>query len=187
MKYIVFWWTTLGFTLNRIQCTVSRREGAGAVEKPSSPVQPERKSKKRSTAEEPWGSLCGTVLLHSSSRTGRWKWSCGWSAGMHRLWTTVARLRPLTTTQTAQSLSQPRLLVIEGGLRTFQPPRHLNTSVTAEPFLNGTSSNYVEEMYYAWLENPKNVHKVLYAWKICVPLLWMPPHLLNGNRYMSKI
>ena len=34
--------------------------------------------------------------------------------------------------------------------------------MAAEPFLNGTSSNYVEEMYYAWLENPKNVHKVIY-------------------------
>uniref|UniRef100_A0A8C2L4U6 2-oxoglutarate dehydrogenase complex component E1 n=1 Tax=Cyprinus carpio TaxID=7962 RepID=A0A8C2L4U6_CYPCA len=35
--------------------------------------------------------------------------------------------------------------------------------VAAEPFLNGTSSNYVEEMYYAWLENPKSVHK---SWDI---------------------
>ena len=81
---------------------------------------------------------------------------------MHRLRTTVARLRPLTAAQTAQSLSQPRLLAIEGGLRTFQPVRRQNTSVAAEPFLNGTSSNYVEEMYYAWLENPRNVHKVAY-------------------------
>lgn len=95
----------------------------------------------------------------------REKRTCGWSAGMHRLRTTVARLRPLTMTQTAQSLSQSRLLLIERGLRTFQPLRQPNTSVTAEPFLNGTSSNYVEEMYYAWLEDPKNVHKVLYAWK----------------------
>uniref|UniRef100_A0A8C9ZRR1 2-oxoglutarate dehydrogenase complex component E1 n=1 Tax=Sander lucioperca TaxID=283035 RepID=A0A8C9ZRR1_SANLU len=82
---------------------------------------------------------------------------------MHRLRTTVARLRPLTAAQTAQSLSQPRLLAIEGGLRTFKPTRRLNTSVVAEPFLNGTSSNYVEEMYYAWLENPRNVHK---SWDI---------------------
>uniref|UniRef100_A0A4W6F263 2-oxoglutarate dehydrogenase complex component E1 n=1 Tax=Lates calcarifer TaxID=8187 RepID=A0A4W6F263_LATCA len=82
---------------------------------------------------------------------------------MHRLRTTVARLRPLTAAQTAQSLSQPRPLAVEGGLRTFQPARRLNTSVAAEPFLNGTSSNYVEEMYYAWLENPRNVHK---SWDI---------------------
>ncbi|KAI3362464.1 hypothetical protein L3Q82_012754 [Scortum barcoo] len=82
---------------------------------------------------------------------------------MHRLRTTVARLRPLTAAQTAQSLSQPRLLAFEGGLRTFQPLRRLNTSVAAEPFLNGTSSNYVEEMYYAWLENPRSVHK---SWDI---------------------
>nr|XP_014341840.1 PREDICTED: 2-oxoglutarate dehydrogenase-like, mitochondrial isoform X2 [Latimeria chalumnae] len=28
-----------------------------------------------------------------------------------------------------------------------------------ESFLSGNNSNYVEEMYYAWLENPKSVHK----------------------------
>lgn len=90
------------------------------------------------------------------------------SADMHRLRTTYARLRPLTAApHTAKTLSQPRLFSVESGLRTLQPARHLNSSVTAEPFLNGTSSNYLEEMYYAWLEDPKNVHKVLYAiWKL---------------------
>ena len=41
--------------------------------------------------------------------------------------------------------------------------RHVSTpatSVIAEPFLNGTSSTYVEEMYDAWLADPKSVHKV---------------------------
>ncbi|XP_030059146.1 2-oxoglutarate dehydrogenase-like, mitochondrial [Microcaecilia unicolor] len=33
------------------------------------------------------------------------------------------------------------------------------SSGVTESFLNGSSSNYVEEMYYAWLENPKSVHK----------------------------
>nr|XP_033798845.1 LOW QUALITY PROTEIN: 2-oxoglutarate dehydrogenase-like, mitochondrial [Geotrypetes seraphini] len=37
------------------------------------------------------------------------------------------------------------------------------SSGVTEPFLNGTSSNYVEEMYYAWLENPQSVHK---SWDI---------------------
>lgn len=94
------------------------------------------------------------------------------SADMHRLRTTYARLRPLTAApHTAKTLSQPRLFSVESGLRTLQPARHLNSSVTAEPFLNGTSSNYLEEMYYAWLEDPKNVHKVLYAiWKLSVLL-----------------
>ncbi|XP_069557206.1 2-oxoglutarate dehydrogenase complex component E1 [Brachyistius frenatus] len=75
---------------------------------------------------------------------------------MHRFRTTVVRLRPLT----AQSQSRPRPAAVGGGSRTFQQPaRHLTSSVAAEPFLNGTSLNYVEEMYYTWLENPKNVHK----------------------------
>ncbi|XP_054916621.1 2-oxoglutarate dehydrogenase complex component E1 isoform X1 [Poeciliopsis prolifica] len=82
---------------------------------------------------------------------------------MHRLRTTVARLGPLAAAQTAQSAPQSRLLALEGGARTFQPVRSLSASVAAEPFLNGTSSNYVEEMYFAWLEDPRNVHK---SWDI---------------------
>lgn len=33
------------------------------------------------------------------------------------------------------------------------------TALAAEPFLNGSSSNYVEEMYTAWLQDPKSVHQ----------------------------
>lgn len=39
--------------------------------------------------------------------------------------------------------------------------RYFSTSVAAEPFLNGSSSIYVEEMYNSWLGDPKSVHKVL--------------------------
>uniref|UniRef100_A0AAY4CU83 2-oxoglutarate dehydrogenase complex component E1 n=1 Tax=Denticeps clupeoides TaxID=299321 RepID=A0AAY4CU83_9TELE len=79
---------------------------------------------------------------------------------MHRLRTCAARLRPITASQTARTLSQQRPAALT---RTFQPNRHYTAPVAAEPFLNGTSSNYVEEMYYAWLENPKSVHK---SWDI---------------------
>uniref|UniRef100_A0A671NSB6 2-oxoglutarate dehydrogenase complex component E1 n=1 Tax=Sinocyclocheilus anshuiensis TaxID=1608454 RepID=A0A671NSB6_9TELE len=82
---------------------------------------------------------------------------------MHRLRTCAARLRPLTASQNAPSFSQQRTAVTPGALRTFQPFRCYAAPVAAEPFLNGTSSNYVEEMYYAWLENPKSVHK---SWDI---------------------
>ncbi|KAL0183094.1 hypothetical protein M9458_022469, partial [Cirrhinus mrigala] len=78
---------------------------------------------------------------------------------MHRLRTCAARLRPLTASQNAPSFSQQRTVAAPGALRTFQPFRCYAAPVAAEPFLNGTSSNYVEEMYYAWLENPKSVHK----------------------------
>ncbi|XP_041914662.1 2-oxoglutarate dehydrogenase, mitochondrial isoform X1 [Alosa sapidissima] len=81
---------------------------------------------------------------------------------MHRLRTCAARLRPLTASQTAQSASQTRPAAA-GAPRTFQHIRCYTAPVAAEPFLNGTSSNYVEEMYYAWLENPKSVHK---SWDI---------------------
>lgn len=44
--------------------------------------------------------------------------------------------------------------------RVFLHDQRYVSSGTSEPFLSGSNSNYVEEMYYAWLENPKSVHKV---------------------------
>lgn len=105
--------------------------------------------------------------LHPKSLQDPCAQQCCLSAGMHHLRTTYARLRPLTAAHTARTLTQPRLSSIEQYLRTLLPARNLNSSVTAEPFLNGTSSNYLEEMYYAWLEDPKNVHKVLYDLELC--------------------
>ncbi|KAK3550196.1 hypothetical protein QTP86_021223 [Hemibagrus guttatus] len=80
---------------------------------------------------------------------------------MHRLKTFAARLRLLTTAQSAQMFLQQRSAAC--ALRTFQSKRCYTAPVVAEPFLHGTSSNYLEEMYYAWLENPKSVHK---SWDI---------------------
>ncbi|NXE29579.1 ODO1 protein, partial [Ardeotis kori] len=78
---------------------------------------------------------------------------------MLKLRTCVAKLRPAMASQTVQTISQHR----PAALRTFQQIRCYSAPVAAEPFLSGTSSNYVEEMYYAWLENPKSVHK---SWDI---------------------
>lgn len=38
--------------------------------------------------------------------------------------------------------------------------RHYSATAAAEPFLNGSSSAYVEEMYNSWLADPKSVHVV---------------------------
>ncbi|XP_028313717.1 2-oxoglutarate dehydrogenase, mitochondrial isoform X3 [Gouania willdenowi] len=80
---------------------------------------------------------------------------------MLRLRTCAARLRPLTASQAAQTVAQQRPITgtNRGHSRTFQPIRSYTAPVASEPFLNGTSSNYVEEMYFAWLEDPKCVHK----------------------------
>ncbi|XP_055518413.1 2-oxoglutarate dehydrogenase complex component E1 isoform X2 [Leucoraja erinacea] len=74
---------------------------------------------------------------------------------MHRLRTCAAKLRPLTASQTVKNVSHSGAAVS----RTFQQWRFYTAPVAAEPFLSGTSSNYVEEMYFAWLENPQSVHK----------------------------
>lgn len=98
---------------------------------------------------------------------------------MHRLRTCAARLRPLTASQAAQTVSQQRPITVTstGGTRTFQPIRCYTAPVASEPFLNGTSSNYVEEMYYAWLEDPKSVHKVRSAAAPC----WSGGHTQGGG------
>ncbi|XP_034152739.1 2-oxoglutarate dehydrogenase, mitochondrial isoform X2 [Esox lucius] len=82
---------------------------------------------------------------------------------MHRLRTTVAILWPITVNQRAQGQSQARRFAAGGPLSTSEPMRNYTASLSAEPFLNGTSCNYVEEMYNAWLENPRSVHK---SWDI---------------------
>ncbi|KAM6040507.1 2-oxoglutarate dehydrogenase complex component E1 isoform 1-T1 [Chlamydotis macqueenii] len=78
---------------------------------------------------------------------------------MLKLRTCVSKLRPVMASQTVRTISQHR----PAALRTFQQIRCYSAPMAAEPFLSGTSSNYVEEMYYAWLENPKSVHK---SWDI---------------------
>jgi len=39
-----------------------------------------------------------------------------------------------------------------------QQQKNYATQAAAEPFLNGSSGAYVEEMYNAWLQNPQSVH-----------------------------
>lgn len=38
--------------------------------------------------------------------------------------------------------------------------RDYSVPAAAEPFLNGSSSQYVEDMYNAWLADPSSVHAV---------------------------
>ena len=49
-----------------------------------------------------------------------------------------------------------------GSKVSFQRYRWHQTAalVAQEPFLNGSSSNYVEDMYLSWKEDPKSVHRV---------------------------
>lgn len=38
--------------------------------------------------------------------------------------------------------------------------RKYNVPAAAEPFLNGSSGQYIEDMYNAWLADPSSVHAV---------------------------
>jgi len=78
---------------------------------------------------------------------------------MHRLTNAIGSVgRPLASQALQRTFaSSPVKTLMQGG-RLYSTPA---TSVVAEPFLNGTSSTYVEEMYESWLENPSSVHKVM--------------------------
>lgn len=71
---------------------------------------------------------------------------------MHKLKIVVGRVRPLVSSLANRNLATTS---VTAQSRTAVP----SSSLVAEPFLNGTSSSYVEEMYESWLENPKSVHK----------------------------
>lgn len=42
----------------------------------------------------------------------------------------------------------------------LQIPSRLYNSAAAEPFLNGSNTGYIEEMYNNWLRDPASVHAV---------------------------
>ncbi|XP_067828627.1 2-oxoglutarate dehydrogenase-like, mitochondrial [Heptranchias perlo] len=69
---------------------------------------------------------------------------------MNHLRTFTAKFKPLTV----KKLTQHNVAV-----RMVLQSRLCSTPGASEPFLNGSNSNYLEEMYYAWLANPKSVHK----------------------------
>lgn len=50
--------------------------------------------------------------------------------------------------------------LLGSGTLSFQRWQKTAALVAQEPFLNGSSSNYVEEMYLSWKEDPKSVHRV---------------------------
>jgi 2-oxoglutarate dehydrogenase E1 component len=68
---------------------------------------------------------------------------------MHR-----ARLAKNFVALLQKEVGQSRLkheLIVPASIRLYN-------SAAAEPFLNGTSSSYVEDMYNAWLKDPASVH-----------------------------
>jgi len=79
---------------------------------------------------------------------------------MHRLTNAVSSVgRPLATKALQRTFASSSPVKTQKQVSRFYSTSA--TSVVAEPFLNGTSSTYVEEMYESWLENPNSVHKVM--------------------------
>ncbi|XP_059470554.1 2-oxoglutarate dehydrogenase complex component E1 isoform X2 [Neocloeon triangulifer] len=80
---------------------------------------------------------------------------------MHRARTVINNLVPLAPLVpkvaperfAAWLAAAPNKIIINS-----PPKRWYNAPVATEPFLNGSSGSYVEEMYNSWLADPKSVH-----------------------------
>jgi len=90
---------------------------------------------------------------------------------MYRTRSVVAGLLPLLPGATTEHLAAwltkgylKKAIASQLPLTTAIKCRHYTSAPpppppgAAEPFLNGTSSIYVEEMYNSWLQDPKSVH-----------------------------
>ena len=80
-------------------------------------------------------------------------------------------------------LSKQAATVLRSAAKIRQPVVHSKAEViskivaharclsraSAEPFINGTSGTYVEDMYESWKEDPTSVHKV--CTKFCLFIL----------------
>uniref|UniRef100_A0A1B6CX51 2-oxoglutarate dehydrogenase, mitochondrial n=1 Tax=Clastoptera arizonana TaxID=38151 RepID=A0A1B6CX51_9HEMI len=78
---------------------------------------------------------------------------------MHRARTVLNNLVPFIPTAAGPERFASWLLGSSGSRAVcVSSARHYNTPVASEPFLNGTSGAYVEDMYNAWLADPKSVH-----------------------------
>lgn len=85
-------------------------------------------------------------------------------AKMHRARTVLKQIVPLKPHLGLERFA-PWCYPAEGAVAVLwksqvHQKRHYNAPVATEPFLNGSSSAYVEEMYNAWLRDPKSVHVV---------------------------
>lgn len=68
----------------------------------------------------------------------------------------------VTTISNQQSQKFASWLLSKGPLPAIcaTSTRTYNVPASAEPFLNGSSATYVEDMYNAWLKDPASVHSV---------------------------
>ena len=86
------------------------------------------------------------------------------------------------------------------GSKSDKGKRNYATQAAAEPFLSGSSSVYVEEMYSAWQRDPNSVHKVScfhhsmihHLIYILIVFKWIQPKIqpklkLNGKDFFSLI
>lgn len=60
----------------------------------------------------------------------------------------------------ASWLVQSDPLIRNTKVMVSEPIRRHNSRAATEPFLNGSTTSYVEEMYNAWLQDPTSVHIV---------------------------
>lgn len=81
--------------------------------------------------------------------------------------------------------SQPKLRNTKVYLA--EPYRLYASRAATEPFINGTSSSYVEEMYNAWLTDPQSVHVVSIINFIIQNIFYIFTKSKWNNRYATYL
>lgn len=115
---------------------------------------------------------------------------------MHLARTLVSNVFPLLPSHAPEKLAKLSALAVAKSRQWHSPTRNSNrncssaknndltsastgatgqtrqyvTTAALEPFLNGSSSIYVEDMYNAWLKDPKSVHAV--STDNCTPIFF---------------
>ena len=115
----------------------------------------------------------GAIALFASCNPGcvfAWLYT-GRQLRMHRTRSLVARLLPIIPGAAPERLavwlvkgyvqnSSARAPLAALNIRHYSAAPPPPTQAAAEPFFNGSSSGYVEEMYNSWFQDPKSVHAV---------------------------
>ena len=79
---------------------------------------------------------------------------------MHRIKSLLLQSPKTRTFHELSALYRSYATTTAGGSRDGGQSRNYATAAAAEPFLNGSSSAYIEDMFEAWQSDPNSVHKV---------------------------
>jgi 2-oxoglutarate dehydrogenase E1 component len=78
---------------------------------------------------------------------------------MHRIKNLLLRYPSYRSFHELPALCRSYVTSTAGGSNEMGPGRNFGTKAAAEPFMSGSSSSYIEDMFESWQRDPNSVHK----------------------------